>query len=326
MNGFCMQKTDFPYLCIVMDDCSTDGEQEVIKNYVAKHFNLITDEETDDYVLNFCQHKTNDNCYFAVFYLKYNHYSIGKKSKKTIYYSKWQDKCKYVALCEGDDYWIDEKKLQIQVDFLEKNEGYGMCYTKAKQYVQVDNMFLNKNCGRKIESFEDFLKNGNGIPTLTTCFRKTIVQKYQEEIKPSTRDWLMGDSPMWLFFFHETKVFFFDSLSGVYRILENSASHNEDIDKALYFIKSSSKMRHFFANKYNIEFNGEEFYNRMAWRTCIGYLKKEYRDLYVARLRCIYKKITKKTLSLKIYYVFSYNSFLWKILNLIIDLKHTCSK
>ena len=129
MNGFCMQKTNFPYLCVILDDCSTDGEQEVIKNYIAEYFNLLSTEETDDYVLNLCQHKTNVNCYFAVFYLKYNHYSI--KKSKLPYSSKWQDKCKYIALCEGDDYWIDEKKLQMQVDFLEKNEGYSACYSNV---------------------------------------------------------------------------------------------------------------------------------------------------------------------------------------------------
>ncbi len=125
MNGFCMQKTDFPYLCVVMDDCSTDGEQDVINNYVAKHFDILSDEVTDDYVLNFCQHKTNINCYFAVFYLKYNHFSI--KKDKIPYYIRWRDNSKYIALCEGDDYWVDEKKLQIQADFLEKNAEYYSC-------------------------------------------------------------------------------------------------------------------------------------------------------------------------------------------------------
>lgn len=126
MNGFCMQKTDFPYICIVMDDCSTDGEQEVIKNYVDEHFNLLSTDETDDYVLNFCQHKTNENCYFAVFYLKYNHYSINKD--KTPYYLKWQDKCKYVAFCEGDDYWIDCSFLLSSVDYLKVNKSYSAVY------------------------------------------------------------------------------------------------------------------------------------------------------------------------------------------------------
>ena len=143
MDGFCMQMTISPYLCIVMDDCSTDGEQEVIENYVVEHFNLLSTEETDDYVLNLCQHKTNDNCYFAVFYLKYNHYSI--KKSKVSYYSEWQNKCKYIAICEGDDYWIDGRKLQMQVDFLGENEKYSMVCCRAKQFSIKYNVFTQDN-------------------------------------------------------------------------------------------------------------------------------------------------------------------------------------
>ena len=78
LNGFTMQKTNFPYVCTIIDDASTDGEQEVIKKYLQDNFDLedksvVRNEDTDDYVLNFAQHKTNRNCYFAVLYLKYNH-------------------------------------------------------------------------------------------------------------------------------------------------------------------------------------------------------------------------------------------------------------
>ena len=107
LNGFTMQQTTFPFVCTIIDDASTDGEQEVIKNYLRQYFDLedksiIRHEETDDYVMTFAQHKTNKNCYFAVFLLKYNHYSI-KKSKMP-YIQEWQDQVKYIATCEGDDY------------------------------------------------------------------------------------------------------------------------------------------------------------------------------------------------------------------------------
>ena len=76
MNGFTMQNTDFPFVCAIVDDASTDGEQEVIKNYLNEHFDLedkvvARHEETDDYVLTFARHKTNLNCYFAVSGLQY---------------------------------------------------------------------------------------------------------------------------------------------------------------------------------------------------------------------------------------------------------------
>ena len=70
MDGFCMQETDFPFVCIIIDDASTDGEQEVIRQYLSEHFDLENDvtrnEETDHYRQTYARHKTNPNCYFAV--------------------------------------------------------------------------------------------------------------------------------------------------------------------------------------------------------------------------------------------------------------------
>lgn len=130
LNGFCMQETTFPFVCTIVDDASTDGEQEVIKKYLQEHFDLedkaiVRHEETDDYILTFVRHKTNKNCFFAVLYLKYNHYSI-KKSKMP-YVAEWRENCKYIALCEGDDYWIVADKLQRQVAFLEEQNDCYLC-------------------------------------------------------------------------------------------------------------------------------------------------------------------------------------------------------
>ena len=85
MNGFTMQQTNFPFICTIVDDASTDGEQEVIKEYVQEHFDLqdssVSCEKNTDYGhVTFAQHKTNKSCFFAVIYLKENHYSQ-RKSK-----------------------------------------------------------------------------------------------------------------------------------------------------------------------------------------------------------------------------------------------------
>ena len=121
LDGFTMQWTSFPYVCVVVDDASTDGEQEVIKKYLSDHFEMedksvVRNEETIDYVMSFARHKENQNCYFAVYFLKYNHY--GKKAKYP-YFKEFQDAAKYLANCEGDDYWTEPRKLQIQYDYLE---------------------------------------------------------------------------------------------------------------------------------------------------------------------------------------------------------------
>ena len=110
MNGFCQQEMASPFVCTIVDDNSNDGEQDVIKSYLEDNFNLTdaaiaVNEETPDYQLIFAQHKTNLNCFFAVYFLRYNHYQI-KKTKRP-YFLTWSNQSKYVAMCEGDDYWIN---------------------------------------------------------------------------------------------------------------------------------------------------------------------------------------------------------------------------
>ena len=119
MNGFTMQQTDFSYVCCFMDDASTDGAPDIIRKYIQENFNLedesvVRKKETNDYVFWFAQHKTNKNCYFAVYFLKYNHYKV--KKNKRLYIEEWHDNATYIAFCEGDDYWTAPLKLQKQFD------------------------------------------------------------------------------------------------------------------------------------------------------------------------------------------------------------------
>lgn len=189
MNGFCMQETNFPFVCTIIDDASTDGEQKVIMNYLQEHFDLedksvVRNEETDDYTLWFARHRTNHNCYFAVLYLKYNHYRL--KKDRYIYVETLQKECKYIAVCEGDDYWIDKHKLQRQVDFLETHPDYMMHFHNA--LVRYQN---HDRPDRLISTFEtgDFnmalLFEKWQLPMASVLFRKEILnsQVYQELIK-----------------------------------------------------------------------------------------------------------------------------------------------
>lgn len=219
MNGFTMQETNFPFVCAIVDDASTDGEQEVIKNYLDEHFDLkdnsiVRHEETDDYVLTFARHKTNLNCHFAVLYLKYNHYSI--KKFKAPYTSEWNNHAKYVAICEGDDYWIDPRKLQKQVDFMEAHPQHSLCFCAHKELYPSGNMIDVLRYEKKQEEcpMHDIILVGGGFMATNTMFyRKSMYVPYST--------WAIGcpigDSPTMLSLAHCGKVGYLADVMCVYR-------------------------------------------------------------------------------------------------------------
>jgi len=195
MNGFCMQETSFPFVCTIVDDASTDGEQEVIKNYLQGHFDLenkaiVRDEETDDYFLTFAQHKTNKNCFFVVLLLKYNHFQ--RKKPKGPYYAEWCN-TKYIALCEGDDYWIVPDKLQRQVFFLDNHTDYAMCFHGAN-VASEDSTTTEIKSMLKLECREysgEEIYDKWTIPTASVMFL-SIVKPVRDE------RFIFGDTPLFL--------------------------------------------------------------------------------------------------------------------------------
>ena len=251
LNGFCMQETTFPFVCIVVDDASTDGEQDVIKNYLQENFDLtdtsiVRNEETQDYLLTFARHKANHNCFMGVLLLKYNHY--GKK-RKDLYWNGWA-KSKYIALCEGDDYWIDAQKLQKQVDFLESHPDYGMAYTAHLRYILKEDKFVS---GKNVcQDFNDLLL-ANKIATHTVMLRKSLWKDYCKEIGPiaNQRQWKMGDTPLWLYIMARSNAKYMHDITGVYRQLEHSASHFTTFEPNCDFWISHFDMSLFFAKRYN---------------------------------------------------------------------------
>ena len=150
-NGFTSQETKFPFICCILDDASTDGEQDVIRKYLQEHFDLedksITcEEETEDFTYIFTRHKTNHNCFFALYFLKHNNKEGQTLFHRVIQYtSGWTKKSKYIAFCEGDDYWTDSKKLQKQVDFLESHPEYAICSHDFVRYDEYQKKFEKKS-------------------------------------------------------------------------------------------------------------------------------------------------------------------------------------
>ena len=180
MDGFCMQQTNFPFVCLIMDDASTDGEPEVITQYLNDHFDTEWTKETDDYHLTVARHQENRNCYFAVYLLKYNHYTIKKRKLK--YFREVADEIDYVAFCEGDDYWTDEHKLQKQADALDANSQATLVYTNFQtidgEGNPISSPFIKDFPGRSHsgDNLPTLLRHGNYIMVLTSMYRYKVLE------------------------------------------------------------------------------------------------------------------------------------------------------
>lgn len=179
LNGFVMQETNFPFVVCVIDDASTDGEQDVIRQYVNKNFDtdnpdVAYQRETDYAEITFTQHKTNKNCFLVVHYLKYNHYQHNISMRS--YLDEWRNDSEYIALCEGDDYWTDPLKLQKQVDFLENNQEYSLCGHNFVAYNEIESKFETFHTGISgTYQLYDLIRRHVFCSTLSLVYRKSAL-------------------------------------------------------------------------------------------------------------------------------------------------------
>ena len=172
LDGFVMQQTTFSFEILIHDDASTDDTADIIREYEKRYPHLI-----------------------KPIYQKENQYSKGVKIMAT--YNFPRARGKYIAMCEGDDYWTDPLKLQKQVDLLEQNPHVVMVYTgfqtvdKNGRRVEFDNFEYYKKKSKSGDVFRLLLQS-NFIMTLTTCYRKEcIVNNPILENCPSTYDYAL---------------------------------------------------------------------------------------------------------------------------------------
>lgn len=149
LEGFLIQETRFPFEVIVHDDASTDGTQAIIQEYAARYPSII-----------------------KPIYQQQNQYSLGVPFITKIFASL---DTPYIAICEGDDFWTDPHKLQLQVDFLERHEAYVMAFHDAYMFNEqgiIRNVQL-AGLHRRDASQQELLR-ARYFSTLTVCFRNVI--------------------------------------------------------------------------------------------------------------------------------------------------------
>lgn len=210
LDGLMMQQTSFSFEVLIHDDASTDESQEIIKEYASKHPSII-----------------------KPIYQTENKYSKGISIWRNYQFPRAQGK--YIAICEGDDYWSDPLKLEKQISFLEMHANYTLSYTKSKVFNHSLQKFENYILGKEKTSYFDLLKS-NEIPALSACIKTSIAKEYIDKIL-NNKYWTIGDYPLWLYAASKGKIHFLNEECCVYRVLQSSLSHHNSYQEALNFNK-----------------------------------------------------------------------------------------
>lgn len=191
LEGFVMQKTSFRYVAIVHDDASTDKTPLIVKEYAEKYPDVIIPVlETEN------QYSKHDGSLERVM----DQYSTGK----------------YIAMCDGDDYWTSPNKLQIMVDFLENHLDYSFVFHAHNQLSPDGTLEEIRPYKHSVEVFpmKDVIMKGGMISVGAMCYRRSMLPQYPEWAKNLP----VGDIPLRLLLAASGRVAYIDELMSCYRI------------------------------------------------------------------------------------------------------------
>lgn len=245
LDGMLMQKTDFDYEILVNDDCSMDNTAEIIKEYEIRYPGII-----------------------KAFYQDVNMYSRGLSVTSFLIE---QASGEYIALCEGDDFWIDEFKLQKQIDYLDAHKECTLCFTNAfvqdqlcanSQYPLIPNL-CRPSCfykeGNRILTVGDQYKF-SFVPTASLVYRKSSMVKMPDVFYHKCP---AGDVKLRLYLTSMGYCYFMDEYTCMYRLNVSDsamtkwskATRSDNYVRALSFINMFNEFndytRGFYINELN---------------------------------------------------------------------------
>lgn len=168
LDGFLIQETNFPFEILVHDDASTDRSADIIREYEAKYPNLI-----------------------KPIYQTENQYSQNIEPMSAHNYSR--AKGKYIAICEGDDYWTGSSKLQLQADFLEANEAYSICYHNSTVVDENDTLVSELKHPCPTDYTEEEMLLGETFILTNTVLFKTFTPEELKHFRSQFREAFNGD-------------------------------------------------------------------------------------------------------------------------------------
>jgi glycosyltransferase involved in cell wall biosynthesis/RimJ/RimL family protein N-acetyltransferase len=225
LRGILMQKTNFDFEIVVGEDCSTDKTREIVQEYSDK--------------------------FPGKFKLLLHNKNIGAMANQTAVLKSCTGK--YIAFCEGDDYWTDPDKLKKQVDFLEANPDYSMCFTD-RMIVNSNNTVIKDtsvpvNLKKHLEA-KDII-GAYTPPTQTVVFRKSYLET-DPCILESLKKVYNGDTFLFSYLATMGKVGYIDLISAAYRINDSGVYNNLD-----YYNRLKNRLNTFqtFQKSVPIEFH-----------------------------------------------------------------------
>ena len=280
LDGFVMQKTTFPFEAIVHDDASTDGSAAIIREYAEKYPNIIKPiYETNN------QHSKHDG-------------SLARIMDAAIH-----PNAKYIAMCEGDDYWSDPNKLQIQVDFLEGHPDYSLTAHEYKEWNETEQRFRPHQI-KLLENTEEDLTLTLDDYVTGVFFTKTLAAVYRLSAMRKSNYKYYGcyfDMTRFYALMTQGKCRLFNRVMGVYRIQPNSLMASKNISDfrratnaamlGICKVEQTEQSREFVYNYL------EPFASKMIWkgdwkfaRNCVRYLgvRRSFELAVIVPMKVVY--------------------------------------
>lgn len=196
LDGFLMQKTDFPFEIIINDDASPDNTADIIREYAKQYPDII-----------------------KPIYQTENQYSKGTIISRDILFAN--AKGEYIAICEGDDYWTDPEKLQKQVDFLDNNPDYIGCVHKYFTVDKSSEPTYLKTFGYYEESGRYTIKDleEGELPSqlASFVFRNIIFDKQKGYPVSFDSPKIAGDVKLFLYLLQHGDIYRMDDTMSAYR-------------------------------------------------------------------------------------------------------------
>ena len=263
LDSLIMQQTDFPYEIIVNDDCSTDGTTDILREYEAKHPGLVKPIYHDE-------NQVQKGIY-QIF--------------STFTFPKAQGE--YIAMCEGDDYWLDPLKLQKQADFLDAHPTHSMVFHAVRwSYndgtIQDTHRYDNN---MDVCPIEDMINYGFGFCNLNSLMINR--QRYGNGFSKWLTETYVEDSPMVLHCYSTGKVGYINDVMSIYcYALPGSWSSSQ---------QRSLRTRLFTLTQRITIFRAFDRWTNSKFHPAIKkQIRRGYKQALLVELRIIKRKLTSK--------------------------------